>query len=220
MYINTEIDQYPVSEQEIRQSHPNTSFPTPFVPPPEYEWVFPTPQPQHDTYTEGVREIFPVKSVKGTYEQQWEVYSLPSELVEQNLSVARELKWNEIKAERDRRKYLGVKVGEYWFHTDDPSRIQFLGLARKADKIELIGGNMETPFSGPGPGGILVWKTIKGDMTPMTPLLAQQVVAATEILDIEVFAVAEYHRAAMLTSNNPASYNFYAGWPPNIEDVE
>lgn len=72
-YINTQTHQYPVSEQDIRNFNPNTSFPTPFVAPDEYAVVFPAPQPTHDPIIQAVREIAPVLTDKGHYEQQWEV---------------------------------------------------------------------------------------------------------------------------------------------------
>lgn len=87
-YINTSTDQYPVSEQDIRRAFPNTSFPTPFIPPHEYEYVFPAPQPSYDTITEAAREIEPLLTDKGHYEQQWEVVSLYSTQEEEDAALA------------------------------------------------------------------------------------------------------------------------------------
>ena len=49
------------------------SFPSPFVAPPEYAVVFPAPQPTYNAVIQSVREIAPVLTVKGHYEQQWEI---------------------------------------------------------------------------------------------------------------------------------------------------
>lgn len=49
-----------------------------------------------------------------------------------DLSVVRNIKWDAIKAERDRRKAGGFKVGALWFHSDADSRIQHLGLKDNA----------------------------------------------------------------------------------------
>lgn len=73
MYINTDTNQYPVSESEIRAAHPNTSFPQPFTPPDGYAWVFPAPQPTFDAVIRIVREVAPELTSKGTWEQRWEV---------------------------------------------------------------------------------------------------------------------------------------------------
>lgn len=74
-YIDTASGQYPVSEREIRAHYPNTSFPSPFLAPKGYALVFTTPQPVFDPVTQMAREVAPVKTTKGHYEQQWEVVS-------------------------------------------------------------------------------------------------------------------------------------------------
>lgn len=82
MYINTQTNQYPVSEREIRVAHPNTSFPTPFRPPSGFEVVFPSPQPTHNALTETVRETAPVLTSKGHWEQRWEVVPLDQDVID------------------------------------------------------------------------------------------------------------------------------------------
>lgn len=112
------------------------------------------------------------------------------------LDLAKAAKWEAIKAERDRRKAGGVKVGEHWFHSDDPSRIQQLGL--------VMFGTAVPPVP---------WKTMSGAFVPMTQELANQIFQAVAAADQAAFAVAEQHRAAMLVSADPAAYDFSAGWP-------
>lgn len=102
-----------------------------------------------------------------------------------------------IKAERDRRRPLGVTVGAVKFHSDDTSRIQQLGLL-------MMGASMPTG---------LKWKVIGGAMVDMTPTLAQQVFAATAARDQALFAAAEAHIAAATASDDPAAYDYSAGWP-------
>ena len=115
--------------------------------------------------------------------------------------------WERIKAERDRRRYLGVKVGAHWFHSDDPSRIQQLALAMMGAAI---------------PAG-LRWKTLTTTPPPvfveMTPALAQGIFQSTAASDAAIFAAAEAHRAAMEASDSPESYDFSTGWPASIEDA-
>lgn len=115
--------------------------------------------------------------------------------------------WERIKHERDRRKYLGVKVGEHWFHSDDPSRIQQLALAMMGNAI---------------PAG-LMWKTLTTTPPPvfveMTPALAQGIFMATAASDAAIFAAAETHRVAMEASATPESYDCTGGWPASIEDA-
>ena len=115
--------------------------------------------------------------------------------------------WERIKAERDRRKSLGVKVGQHWFHSDDPSRIQQLALAMMGAAI---------------PAG-LQWKTLTLSPPPvfveMTPALAQGIFTATAASDAAIFAAAETHRIAIEASSTPESYDFSVGWPASIEDA-
>lgn len=78
-YINTTTGEYPVSEASIRTYYPNTSFPVPFQAPEEYSFVFPSPQPEHNRVTQSVREVTPVLTSKGHWEQRWEVVPLFSD---------------------------------------------------------------------------------------------------------------------------------------------
>jgi len=106
--------------------------------------------------------------------------------------------WGLIRDERDRRKSNGgYKVGNYWYHSDDTSRIQQIGLV-------MLGANM--------PNNIL-WKTMSGDFVPMTPTLAGQIFQSAMVSDMTIFAVAEQKKQAMLASNDPASYDYLSGWP-------
>lgn len=116
--------------------------------------------------------------------------------------------WERIKQERDRRKYLGVKVGQHWFHSDDSSRIQQLALAMMGASI---------------PAG-LQWKTLTKTDQPffvdMTPALASGIFQATAASDAAIFAAAEAHRLAMEVSETPESYDITSGWPASFEDAQ
>lgn len=106
-------------------------------------------------------------------------------------------KWAEIKTERDRRIQTGgYKVGAKWFHSDQMSRIQQIGLV-------MIGTNIPA----------VQWKTMDGSFVTMTQTLAGQIFAAAAASDIAIFATSETHKAAMEASSDPAQYDFSAGWP-------
>lgn len=106
--------------------------------------------------------------------------------------------WEAIKARRD---YLiengGYNVGTKWFHSDQKSRSQQLGLV-------LLGANIPAN---------LQWKTMDGSFVTMTQQLAGQVLAAAAASDQAIFAAAEAHKAAMEASADPAAYDFSTGWP-------
>lgn len=90
MYINTDTSAYPISEQEIRAAHPNTSFPVPFAPPEGYAWVFPAPQPAYNAITHAVREAAPELTSLGVWEQRWETVALPPDVVAANQAAQAE----------------------------------------------------------------------------------------------------------------------------------
>ena len=164
-----------------------------------------TDQPAFDPITHGVRAATPVK-VGNDWHQAWEVYPLPAEEVEANQAASTEAAWERIKAERDRRKFAGVKVSNHWFHSDDSSRIQQLALVMMGASIP--------------PG--LQWKTLTLSSPPvfveMTQALAQQVFQATAAQDAAIFAAAETHRIAMEVSSSPQDYDCTGGWPVSIKD--
>lgn len=106
--------------------------------------------------------------------------------------------WEQIKKERDRRKSEGgYKVGANWYHSDDTSRIQQIGLV-------MLGANM--------PGGIM-WKTMAGSFILMTPTLAGQIFQAALTSDMTIFTVAEQKKTAMDALTDLRDYNYLSGWP-------
>ena len=114
-------------------------------------------------------------------------------------------KWDDAKAERDRRKSLGVKVGANWFHSDDSSRIQQLALVMLAANIP---ANLQ-------------WKTLTHSgavFVTMTQALAGGIFQSTLHSDTAVFSAAEAHRVAINASTTPESYDVMAGWPASFED--
>jgi len=84
MYINTETNQYPISESDIREENSNTSFPFPFEPPPKYQWVFPSPQPTYNQVTQIAIETHPELTDSGHREQRWKVISRFTEYTDES----------------------------------------------------------------------------------------------------------------------------------------
>lgn len=147
----------------------------------------------------------PVRWVDGTWEIQ----------VNKVIGAA----WESIKAERDRRMANGgYQVGTKWFHSDQASRVQQLALARKADRIEVAGGDLGATMERDGKP--LYWKTMDGTFVPMTGLLAQQIADAAEAGDLALFTAAETHRQAMAASQDPAAYDYSGGWPATFEEAQ
>ena len=87
MYIHTP-SQTQFSESEIRAFNPNTSFPVPFVPPTEYAYIFPSPQPAYDPVTQRVQAATPELTGLGHWEQRWEVVELFETQEEKDAAIA------------------------------------------------------------------------------------------------------------------------------------
>lgn len=128
----------------------------------------------------------------------------PPPIPEVDITTRQNAAWEAIKAERDKRKVAGVKVGSHWFHSDDSSRIQQIALVMMGNSI---------------PAG-LMWKTLTLTPPPvfveMTPALAQGIFQATAASDAAIFSAAETHRVAMENSPTPETYDFSTGWPVAI----
>lgn len=121
--------------------------------------------------------------------------------------------WDAIKAERDRRKSGGVKVGAKWFHTDDGSKTQHLANKDTARDQLAAGGQMGDFLLDPATGAKIPWKTMDGTFIPLTVQLTFDIVKAAKSGEFAIFAAAETHRAAMEASADPASYDYSGGWP-------
>lgn len=200
MYYKTQ-DQFGLTFDQVRKLYPSKSFPADGqIDTPEVSSYAPAPTPQYDPATHAVRETAPVGGV-----QQWEVYALPAEEATANQAAARAAKWEAIKVERDRRKVLGVKVGDHWYHSDADSRIQQISL--------FVMGASVPPIP---------WKTLTTTPLPvfvtMTQTIAAGIFQNTAASDAAIFAAAETHRIAMEASPTPETYDFTGGWPASIED--
>lgn len=88
VYINTQTLAYPVTQQQIMQDNPNTSFPTPFVPPANYAPVLETPTPTYNQITQAVQEQQPQETA-GQWYQVWVVVDLDPEQIAYNENQAK-----------------------------------------------------------------------------------------------------------------------------------
>jgi hypothetical protein len=119
--------------------------------------------------------------------------------------------WESIKSKRIVITGGGIQVGTNWFHSDESSRIQQLGLKDEARDALAIGAQATDPLM--IDGSPVFWKTMSGSFVPMTVQLALDIVTAVKVLDKRAHAAAEQHRMAMEASADPAAYNYSAGWP-------
>lgn len=83
MYIKIQTKQE-YSEAQIRSEFPNTSFPTPFLPPTGFSKLFDTPVPEHNSTIHVARQATPVLTNKGVWEQRWEIVNKYQEHEDEN----------------------------------------------------------------------------------------------------------------------------------------
>jgi hypothetical protein len=104
--------------------------------------------------------------------------------------------WIAIKAERDQRKAGGWKVGDNWFHSDEPSRTQYGTLLTTAIEKALPADYVFNQY----------WKTMSGAFVPMTVALVRQIRDVGLATESDLFAAAERMRAGDTTAVWPAIY--------------
>ena len=62
----------------------------------------------------------------------------------------------------------------------------------------------------------LQWKTMDGTYAVMTSDLAVEILAEAAAKEITIFNVAEAHKLALESSNDPLNYNYLDGWPESF----
>lgn len=87
MYINTETSEYPLTEDQVKASFQNVSFPDPFVAPAPFTLVEPVGAPGCDPLTQRVHEVAPVLD-GDVFRQAWEIVELAEEEREEAASKA------------------------------------------------------------------------------------------------------------------------------------
>lgn len=165
-YTNTQTNQYPLSEQQIRQALPHVSFTTPFSAPLPYKVVFPSPAPGYDSDIEYIEEVFP-SELDGDWYQTWEVRSKWASQEEADqamalkLAAAKEAKNLEINTAR-------LNANRGWFTFLD-CRIACDQLSR--EDIDGVNGEVLNTGALPvnWPGG---WKHMDNGYVPITNIEA------------------------------------------------
>ncbi len=202
-YINKITGEYPVTETAIRLANPNTSFASPFVAPEEYVVVFAAPAPDHDPIKEMVREVAPVLTEKGHYEQQWEVFELEPEQVDGNIEAAKGHLTEAVTSKRWGVMTGGMTVGEMQIGTsiDDQNRI-----ASVVAIAEIVGLTDESLVDFKANSG---WVQISiGQIKAIAGVIGQFVQAC--------YTAERTHHEAIEMLSTPAEINAYdvnAGWP-------
>lgn len=202
-YVNKITGEYPVTEAAIRLANPNTSFAIPFLAPEEYAVVFATPAPDHDPIKEMVREVAPVLTEKGHYEQQWEVVALEPEQVAENIVAAKDRLIEAATSKRWDVMTGGMTLSEMQIGTsiDDQNRITSV-----VANAELVGLTDESLVDFKANSG---WVQISvGQIKTIAGAIGQFVQAC--------YTAERSHHEAIALLASPAeisAYDVNAGWP-------
>lgn len=149
MIINTVTLQYPCTEQDVRDAHPDTGFPISLdgVDLSEFgfAWVTPVPAPAYNANTQTISEGAPVFT-NDHWEQTWVVSNLPAEQIAANLTAKKAALVKQIDADADAiyRDVMGNRATEYAQAEADAN-------AYKA-----------TGYTGTVPGYVQAWATATG----------------------------------------------------------
>lgn len=111
-------------------------------------------------------------------------------------------KWEQIKAERERRRFDGgAKVGTLWYLSTAVATTEYNALLHLAAGIPL-GTVLRTN-----------WRSMSGDVIDMTPALVKSILNAGFAQIAAIDDAAQVHRTAMEASADPAAYDYSTGWP-------
>lgn len=87
MYLNIETGEYPITEAQIRESHPEWCYPIPFEPCDGYAAVAATAPPEYNPTTHRVEEVAPVQDGDDAWVQSWRVVKLKAAELAQLLAA-------------------------------------------------------------------------------------------------------------------------------------
>lgn len=198
--INTETLEYPLTDEQVRERFPNTSFAESDFPPTPYVAVIPSERPAFNRSTHRVVEASPAL-VDGVWTQQWDVEPLDPPLLDEH----RARMWDRIQSERDRRQSEGgVKVGGMWWKSSDKEIGRYNSIISAAAAAGVPGSYVMRAG----------WRSMEPGLTrDMTADFARSIILAGLAQFAAIDDAAQAHRVAMEASDNPLAYSFASGWP-------
>jgi len=124
--IKIDTNEYPISDQDFKSRFPNTAFPNQI----DYQnygyaVVFPAPQPT-TAYNQSVREIAPVLTDKGWYEQQWEVVNFSETMTPEDYQLFienyKKQRIEQLASLRYEKEIAGIEINGIKIKTDRESQ--------------------------------------------------------------------------------------------------
>lgn len=139
-------------------------------------------------------------------------------LVSPPVTVAQLL--SEIDRERSKRWRAGFPVSVasvvQWFHSDEFSLTQHLGLKDKARDVLAAGGTMADNITIAGQP--VSWSTMDGSQVTITVQLAFDLVSSAGLQQALVFSASQAHKAAINAAEDLSDYDVMANWPAVFGD--
>lgn len=121
----------------------------------------------------------------------------------------------DVDRERKRRWRAGfpVQIGGVtkWFHSDEFSLAQHLGLKDKARDVLAAGGAMSDSINIAGQP--VYWSTMDGSQVAITAQVAFDLVSGAGLQQALVFAASQAHKAAINAAEDLSNYDVSANWP-------
>lgn len=139
-YINTETMQYPLTSNQIKNKHKNTSFAKKFVPPSQYAEVIPTSKIENPFYLKKVVEAKPEK-IEDKYYQTWKLVDMVDDTDETETKTQKIQRFfgyrkaevrNKIAAERYNTEVAGILYKGSLIATDRESQNKISAVYTKA----------------------------------------------------------------------------------------
>ncbi|QSA99542.1 MULTISPECIES: DUF4376 domain-containing protein [unclassified Methylomonas] len=132
-----------------------------------------------------------------------------------SMSIIRDQLFASVDIERARlwRSGFPVQIGGVakWFHSDEFSLTQHLGLKDKARDVLSAGGTMNDDIT---IGGQPVqWSTMDGSSVTITVQVAFDLVSSAGLQQAMVFAASQAHKAAIQTAADLSNYDVLSNWP-------
>ena len=169
----------------------------------------------------------PIDYTDYTYTKQEsneEPYVIYTPMTEEEIEALHETRaqevWERIKETRQQKINVnGVMIvidgTDYWFHTDETSLIQQLGLNVKALGMLMQAAPMSTVIP-----GITPWKTMTGAFVQLKLQDAIAILTAGGAMQGALFQAAEAHKAALWLTPDPRTYDYLStGWPDGFPEL-
>ena len=158
--------------------------------------------PEHDITTQRARwEV-----------SNWVLDAIPQEQeLEQDPEVSRGQLVSQVVVLRDKMCGSGVSYGGHIWQTDQAHQADWTYLRGLARELKFDGVDMEAPMQDAS-GDPWLWRTLDGDVMPLTPNLVIGITDAGAALKNKAYTLYRKHIDAINATDDYKNYNVNSGW--------